>query len=268
MVGEAFAVQEQSTGAMLAAARQSAGLTVAQLSAITRIREAIILAIERDDLSKFEGDFYIRGHVRALAKAVGLDPDEMVHLYDQQHGGAPAPIRAAAVFQADRTVSLGERRGPSWTLALGVAVAVVVVFGVVRVMGGASDQVRTAGGSSTAAPSVPPNSPFTEEPRRSPNKATNKATTKAIAKEDLVVVKVKAKRASYLNVHDAKGKKMFAGTLQAGRSTTWRTASRMNLVIADGGAVSLQVNGKNLGPAGRDGEMVRRSFGPAKPRAR
>ncbi len=255
-------MQEQSTGAMLAAARQSAGLTVAQLSANTRIREAIILAIERDDLSKFEGDFYIRGHVRALAKEVGLDPDEVVHLYDQQHGGAPAPIRAAAVFQADRTISLGERRGPSWTMALGVAVAVVVVFGVVRVMGGDSDQVRTAGGSSTATSSVPPNSPFTEEPRRSPPKA------KAIAKEDLVVVKVKAKRASYLNVRDAKGNKMFAGTLQAGRSTTWRTALRMNLVIADGGAVSLQVNGKNLGPAGRSGEMVKRSFGPAKPRAR
>ncbi|MFI7451208.1 helix-turn-helix domain-containing protein [Nonomuraea sp. NPDC049714] len=253
-------MQEQSTGAMLAAARQSAGLTVEQLSANTRIREAIILAIERDDLSKFEGDFYIRGHVRALAKAVGLDPDEVVHLYDQQHGGAPAPVRAAAVFQADRTASLGERRGPSWTMALGVAVAVVVVFGVVRVMGGESDQVRTAGGHGTAAPSVPPNSPFTEEPRRS--------RPKAIAKEDLVVVKVKAKRASYLNVLDAKGKKMFAGTLQAGRSSTWRTASRMNLVISDGGAVSLQVNGKNLGPAGRSGEMVKRSFGPAKPRAR
>lgn len=257
-------MQEQSTGAMLAAARQSAGLTVAQLSAITRIREAIILAIERDDLSKFEGDFYIRGHVRALAKAVGLDPDEVVHLYDQQHGGAPPPVRAAAVFQADRTTNLGERRGPSWTMALGVAVAVVVVFGVVRVMGGESDHVRTAGGSNPAGSSVPPNSPFTEEPRRSPAKSK----AKAIAKEDLVVVKVKAKRASYLNVNDAKGKKMFAGTLQAGRSSTWRTATRMNLVIADGGAVSLQVNGKNLGPAGPSGEMVKRSFGPAKPRAR
>ncbi len=256
-------MEEQSTGAMLAAARQSAGLTVAQLSATTRIREAIINAIERDDLSQFEGDFYTRGHVRAIAKAVRLDPDEVIHLYDQEHGGAPVPVRAAAVFQADRALRLGERRGPSWTMALGVAVAVVVVFGVVRVMGGASDQVRTAGvRHATGAPSVPPNSPFTEEPRRSPPKA------QAIAKEDLVVVKVKAKRASYLNVRDAKGRKMFAGTLQAGRSSTWRTALKMNLLIGDGGAVSLQVNGKNLGPAGRSGEMVKRSFGPAKSRAR
>ena len=135
-------------------------------------------------------------------------------------------------------------------MALGVAVAVVVVFGVVRVMGGESDHVRTAGAEQPGGSSVPPNSPFTEEPRRSPAKSA----AKAIAKEDLVVVKVKAKRASYLNVSDAKGKKMFAGTLQAGRSSTWRTATRMHLVIADGGRGFAAGQRKELGPAGRGGD--------------
>ncbi|MGW0480750.1 helix-turn-helix domain-containing protein [Nonomuraea sp. NPDC003214] len=254
-------MQEQSTGAMLAAAREAAGLTVAQLSADTRIREVIIQAIERDDPA--ENDFYTRGHVKAIAKAVGLDPEAVVHLYDQQHGGAPPPVRASDVFRADRGVRLGERRGPSWTTALGVALAVVVVFGVVRVMGGESDRVRSAGVQhATSAPSVPPNRPFTEAPARPPRQAM------AIAKGDLVVVKVKAKRSSYLNVHDAQGRKLFSGTLKAGASSTWRAASKVNLLLADAGAVSLQVNGKELGRIGDRGEVVRRSFGPGKPRAR
>lgn len=95
-------MQEQSIGAMLRAARQTAGLTVAQVSAATRIREAMIHCMEQDDYGQCGGAFYARGHVRAVARAVGLDPEATVHLYDQQYGGPPQPMPASAVFQADR----------------------------------------------------------------------------------------------------------------------------------------------------------------------
>jgi cytoskeletal protein RodZ len=253
-------VPEQSTGGMLAAARKSAGLTVAQLSDTTRIREAIIHAIERDDFSQCGGDFYVRGHIKAVAKAVGLDPDTTVHFFDEEHGGGPAPVRAAAVFQADRLVKLGERRGPNWTMALGVALAIVMVFGAVRVLGGGtSDEVRTAD-----VQPVPANSPITDRPRAKPSHAAGKAASL----KDLVVVKIKAKHSSHVTVRDSKGRKLFSGTLRAGKSSTWRAPSRVQLVIDDAGAVSLQVNGKNLGRPGARGETVRRSFGPSAPRPR
>ena len=62
-----------SIGAALAEARQRAGLTVAQVSERTRIRETIIRGIEDDDYSACGGDFYARGHIRAIAKVVGTD---------------------------------------------------------------------------------------------------------------------------------------------------------------------------------------------------
>ncbi|WP_113701644.1 helix-turn-helix domain-containing protein [Nonomuraea lactucae] len=248
-------MEEQSIGARLAAARSAAGMTVAQLSAVTRIREALIYAIERDDFSQCGGDFYERGHIKALAKAVGLDPEAMVHLYDEQHGGAPPPVRAAAVFQADRKIKLSERRGPNWTMALGVALAIVVVFGVARVMGGTPEKVRSAGvQQASAVPSAP-----------AQGAARGKAASRV---KGQVVVKVTADRAAYLNVRDAEGHRLFAGTLEAGKSSTWRAPKRINLLIGDGSAVSLQVNGKNLGRPGGSGEVVRRSFGPPKPQAR
>ncbi|MFI9597369.1 helix-turn-helix domain-containing protein [Nonomuraea sp. NPDC052265] len=247
-------MQEQSIGAMLAAARQAAGMTVAQVSAATRIRETIINRIEQEDYDQCGGGFYARGHVKAIAKVVGLDPEATVHLFDQQHGGAPQPVRAAAVFQADRTLALRERRGPNWTMALGVALAVVVVFGAVRVLGGASDQVRTADVHAiTPSASVPPNTPITEGPRA--------AAAKGKAGKNLVTLKIKARRTSYVNVRDGQGRMLFAGMLKEGDSSTWQAADRLSLLLADAGAVSLQVNGKKVDKLGGRGEMVSRSFG-------
>jgi cytoskeletal protein RodZ len=64
-----------SIGEDLAEARRRAGLTVTQVSQQTRIRETIIRAIERDDYSACGGDFYARGHIRAIAWAAGADPE-------------------------------------------------------------------------------------------------------------------------------------------------------------------------------------------------
>ncbi|MEU7899373.1 RodZ domain-containing protein [Nonomuraea sp. NPDC049152] len=257
-------MNEQSIGAILAEARHVAGLTVGQLSAITRIREALLYAIERDDFSMCGGDFYARGHVRAIAKEVGADPEAMAHLYDVQHGGVSQPLRAAAVFQNFKGLKLRERRGPNWTMALGVALAIVVVFGVVRVMGGAGEVPTADVQPASSVPSVPPNAslaPSGGPARRAAALSTQKKT-------DMVVVKVKAKRSSYLNVRDAEGRKLFAGTLKAGKTSTWTAKKTVDMTMHDAGAVSLQVNGKDLGTPGAKGELVRRTFGPSVPRPR
>lgn len=253
-------MNEETIGSVLSAARREAGLTVGQLSATTRIREALIYAIERDDFSLCGGGFYARGHVKCLAKALGLDAPAMVQLYDDQQGGVPIPVQASTVFQTARKVKLRERRGPNWTMALGVALALVVVFGVVRVMGGSGELPTAEIQPASSVPSVPPNTPISDPPRRTAAKSTTKA--------QYVTVKIKAKRASYLNVRDSKGRKLFAGTLSAGKTSTWKAPSQVKLLIGDAGAVSLQVNGKNLGTPGDRGEMVRRSFGPTVPRPR
>ena len=71
-----------SFGEGLAQARRRAGLTVTQVSERTCIRETIISGIERDDYSACGGDFYTRGHIRAIAKAVGTDPVPLIGEYD------------------------------------------------------------------------------------------------------------------------------------------------------------------------------------------
>ncbi|MGE5134850.1 MAG: helix-turn-helix domain-containing protein [Gemmatimonadota bacterium] len=80
-----------SIGRSLAEARQQAGLTVADVSQRTRIREGIIRGIEADDFSVCGGDFYARGHIRSIAKVIGTDPVPLVTEYDRvwrEQGGS------------------------------------------------------------------------------------------------------------------------------------------------------------------------------------
>ncbi|WP_435849079.1 helix-turn-helix domain-containing protein, partial [Streptomyces lavendulocolor] len=91
-----------SIGRALQKARIDAGLTVEEVSTSTRVRIPIVHAIEEDDFSRCGGDVYARGHVRTLARAVGLDPAALVEQYDAAHGGRPSPTPAAPLFEAER----------------------------------------------------------------------------------------------------------------------------------------------------------------------
>jgi hypothetical protein len=75
-------------GETLSEARGHTGLTVTQVSERTRIRETIIRDIERDDFASCGGDFYARGHIRAIAQVVGTDSSPLIDAYDHAHGWA------------------------------------------------------------------------------------------------------------------------------------------------------------------------------------
>jgi cytoskeletal protein RodZ len=119
-----------SIGDTLAAGRRQAGLTITQVSQRTCIRETIVRGIERGDYSACGGDFYARGHIRSIARAVGLDPEELVREYDATQA-PPQPITAADVFEPYTPVRLRERRRPRWSLVL--LAGLVVALGIVGI---------------------------------------------------------------------------------------------------------------------------------------
>jgi transcriptional regulator with XRE-family HTH domain len=71
-----------SVGETLARARRDAGLSIAEISIRTRIRQSIIDGIEHDDYLACGGDFYARGHIRAIARALRVDSEPLVEAYD------------------------------------------------------------------------------------------------------------------------------------------------------------------------------------------
>lgn len=84
-----------TVGETLAEARNRAGLSVDELGQRTKIREQVIRAIEHDDFDSCGGTLYVRGYVRVIAGAVGVDPQGLLRQLDQVGGvsdpGAPRP---------------------------------------------------------------------------------------------------------------------------------------------------------------------------------
>jgi hypothetical protein len=179
-------------GEALAEARRQADLTVAQVSQRTRIRQTIIRAIEDDDYSTCGGDFYARGHIRSIAKAVGADSEPLIGEYDTLHrapgafatvsldellsasardprprgpdlsairemgGSAAAAVRRAAEMPAlrGRAGQAGppSRRRLNWSVLLGLALAAVSGFAVYLLVSGSQQVTVAPSAAGNAAP--------------------------------------------------------------------------------------------------------------------
>jgi hypothetical protein len=178
-----------SIGATLAAARRRAGLTVGDVSQQTRVTEPIIRGIEQDDYAACGGDFYARGHIRAIARAVGEDPVPLIDEFDSAWR-SEKEITAAEAFQPSMPLRTRERRRVRWTTIVGVLVLAVLGFATYKFVSGAGRQHPAAVGShpspaggghnspppasapavqgTSAQASTPPSSPPPSSPSASP----------------------------------------------------------------------------------------------------
>jgi len=114
-------------GEALAEARERAGLTVAEVSQRTRIREAIIRGIEGNDYSACGGDFYARGNIRSIAKVVGADPEPLICEYDAAHR-APGVLSAVSLDELRTPTRAPRWRRLNWTAVLGLALIAALGF--------------------------------------------------------------------------------------------------------------------------------------------
>ncbi len=240
-----------SIGDTLAEARRQAGLTVAQVSDRTRIRETIIRGIEQNDFSACGGDFYARGHIRSVASVVGVDPAPLIREYDEAHGAPeadprrrglravhPDPHQGAALAQLERGHDPGPARGGRLRrLPLRV-----------RGLGRLREQGRgrrpaAATHSATPKPSAPASpSPTTSTPGD-------------------VVIQLTAVEDCWVFLTSTAGSTIYSGVLPAGSTQSWKETQPVNLRLGNPAGVVLPVNGKKATPD--TNQPVTLSLGPA-----
>lgn len=73
-----------SVAEQLRAAREERKLTIHQLADATKIKTEHIRSLEDGDFRPFSAPVYIRGHVKALAKALNLDPTSVLADLDHE----------------------------------------------------------------------------------------------------------------------------------------------------------------------------------------
>lgn len=251
-------------GEQLRAAREARGLPIEALVAVTKIRQEYLEAIEEERLGDLPPRAFARGYVRSYALALGLDPEPFVEAFDRttpievratRLGGAEVPIRPAhPASPLRRMLTL---------LALAVLVAAVVVGVVAYVQvrqfeaSRASPPPEQPAAPAPAVPAAPV--PTTPEPP-----APEPPAPSAPAAAQGVTVEAATSAPCWVRV-TADGRQAFQGLLRAGERRTWRAERAIVLRIGNAGGIALTVNGRALGPLGRTGEVVERTFSATAP---
>jgi cytoskeletal protein RodZ len=107
-------------GTLLRNERERRGMSCAELSRVTRIPIASILAVESDRFDELPGEVFVRGFLKAYAQAVGLVPPEVLARYTSSRRVAyVTPLPVQTPLQAARETP-GRR--------FGVAIAFVLLL--------------------------------------------------------------------------------------------------------------------------------------------
>lgn len=150
----------RAIGELLLQARIDRGLTAREVGEATRMTPETLRRVETGRFEHCGGDIYARGHIRAYAQAVGLDPEPLLAMYGTVH----LPPLTKRDLRKPRTVTpavrpdkaLGSERKDVRQAATNRARAVLPTI----VPGAVPSLVPMAG----AAP--PPELPALKQPRR------------------------------------------------------------------------------------------------------
>jgi transcriptional regulator with XRE-family HTH domain len=228
-----------SIGDELAEARRQSGLTIAQVSQRTCIRETIVRGIERGDYSACGGDFYARGHIRSMARAVGLDPEQLIREYDATQS-PPRPVSAADVFRPFTPVKMKERRRPNWAvLLLACLVAALAVVGY-HYFSTAHRSHSTAAGVTDPKPTAHP----------AVHPTTTPSTAPATPKRVVIYLAAGGKGYSWVELRSASGHLIYQGDVMPGNSMTWVEKHPVHVTIGNPPAITFRENGKTYSHLG------------------
>jgi cytoskeletal protein RodZ len=231
-----------SIGDTLAEARRQSGLTTAQVSQRTRIRESIIRAIEENDYSPCGGDFYARGHIRSIAAVVGTDPAPLIREYDEVH--PPTSMTAAEVFEPTTPIKIREPRHsfPFGKVAI-VLLLAIIGYGVYHVVD--THSTRPTASASPAVTASPAVKASTAAPSVTPSPSPT--ATKAAGPPRAVIV-VTAKKDCWVGLTSASGKQIFQGIVSAGKTQSWTEKDAVHMVLGNPPGIKVTVDGKNVTP--------------------
>ena len=245
-----------SVGILLRQARESAGMSLEELSELTCVRKTVLRDLEDDNFESSGGLAYARGHIRNIAKVLHANGELLVEEFNSMNQDFNRPM-IELLSENNVTPSVRSESRISFG-ALGKVAAIIVALVIA---------IPTAASFVHTAKKPPANRPTTAalaQVAATTTTTTSIPDTTAVAtKTAPVAVVVSANAGStWLAVTDSSGAQIFSGMLANGSSQSFDDSQLINLTIGNAGAVNLNVNGKDAGAPGTRGEVVHLQFGP------
>jgi len=255
-------------GQLLRAAREAKKWSLLETEDLTKIRVRYIQALEEEDYEILPGLTYTKGYLRTYAKHLGLNPDEIINLYNQS---ITPEIEAKPIPDVPQSEMLKYR--PRWFKSVGVGIAAVLAIIVIVVFLGWKSPEKKLADSSYSAPPLP-SAPKTETSVSHPSTSVSASTSEsssatstpkspgtppdvAAATQEGLTAQLVFTQPCWIEIK-VDGQPSVQGTFAAGTTKVIKGNSKIELVtVGNAGGVSITLNGKAYPSIGTSGEVVR-----------
>jgi cytoskeletal protein RodZ len=264
-----------TVGLLLKQAREAAGLSIDEVSALTRIRPQVIRDLEAGNLQSSGGIAYARGHIRSIAKVINADAEVLISQFNNEAETITQSMSALLV-ENSATVPTREKSQISYKKLSYAALALVLLLILIPAVASFFHSTAkpapkpSSPAATTSTPVATPSSSTSNTPSSSAAPTTSAAPVAApssITTSPGSTVTFTATTAnSWFSVADAHGTILWHGTLYKGSSQSFNDSSLIDVTIGNAGAVDVTINGKDAGLSGTIGQVVHVQYGPgAKP---
>jgi cytoskeleton protein RodZ len=280
-----------SPGARLRAAREQRGLSAQKAADEMHLDRWVIDALEADDYKRIGPTVYAKGHLKKYAALLGLPAEEILAGYESRsHGSGEAVLSGAGMMHAPRADAPQARYLKPLPMALSVA-AVLLLAGVLwwrpwhqrgplrsvpqaaatvssSPLNESSDKAAAATAAAASSATVHETAPAPVAALSAPPSAaaapaaaaaTPAAVDAAVPGAGRARLRLSFSADSWVDVHDASGRRTFAGTGLANSVKTIAGAAPMRVYLGFGSGVQLEINDRvvAIGPQFFAGDVAR-----------
>ncbi len=251
---------------ILRKAREDRHLTLADVADATLINIEHLRAID-DGRVDIMPEAYVRAFMREYASYVGLDPSDVMQMFDEERGLAPKRAEPAKEDTRSSVTSIESGATSDWSKRLvgsGQYTRTVVTLVGLAIAGVIAWNLFGTGGTSireTPFRDVVRENEERSGPPPGPGPAGNVAgdSVRALAgKDDSLTLAARTTDSVWVRmmIDDTAPREYLFGPKAR---VTWRARSQfLFFTIGNAGALELTLNGKALGPAGKPGRVVQK----------
>ncbi|MFD0698314.1 helix-turn-helix domain-containing protein [Paenibacillus sp. GCM10027628] len=118
-------------GYILRKARIDRKISLDDLQEVTKIRKRYLEAIEEGNYKVLPGSFYVRAFIKSYAEAVGLDPTEVLNMYQTTNPSPVSEKPAVETIRTKRTSVRNMEKLSRWASSVMFICFILLIFGIV-----------------------------------------------------------------------------------------------------------------------------------------
>lgn len=250
-------------GSIFRQEREKKQLTLKDVENETNIRTLYLEAIENENYKSIRGEVYLKGFIKTYAKALGLNPDEMLSKYYEEKtisdrtAEKKSNISPAAQVNSTKSKNTAQKSVSSFqhrveerrhkrnsaNIVFGVIIAVIVI--------GCAAYFIIPAVTSPAEPAAP----------AAQNTQPSQTADAAASAEDQDGVHINAvfNDKCWVKV-SVDGKTVLEKTADKGNTFKWDGKKDIEIVLGNANAAKITLNGKDVGKLGDAGTVVTKKF--------